>query len=332
MKALWENMNIIDCFATDHAPHTADEKCCKGCPGFPGLETALPLLLDAVYNNRLTLEDIILRYHTNPKRIFGLPDQPETFVEVDPDFEWIIPERPKFSKCDWTPFAGRRVRGAVKRVMLRGQIVYVADHPDANTTIAKVLCVPGYGQLVSRVQAEPIQQRETRHSLGTQLQVEHVRRSWSGQRHYTTVDVLTKDRLRELFHLADELVANKELARKSLIGKRLGLLFLEASTRTRVSFEAAMQNLGGDVIYISSTESSIQKGETLNDTLRCLAGTCDAVVVRQAAKLTATNDLRIINAGDGTNEHPTQTLVDLYTIRQEIGTLGEFLLLALAFF
>ena len=94
MKALWDNMNIIDCFATDHAPHTADEKCCKGCPGFPGLETALPLLLNAVHNGRLTIDDIVLRYffanhhpflanvwqryHTNPKRIFQLPDQLDT--------------------------------------------------------------------------------------------------------------------------------------------------------------------------------------------------------------------------------------------------------------
>lgn len=96
MKALWENMGIIDCFATDHAPHTSEEKCCHRCPGFPGLETALPLLLTAVHDGRLTLDDIVLRYHTNPKRIFGLPDQPDTYVDIDPDFEWVIPERPRF--------------------------------------------------------------------------------------------------------------------------------------------------------------------------------------------------------------------------------------------
>lgn len=81
-----------------------------------------------------------------------------------------------------------------------------------------------------------------------------------------------------------------------------------------MSFEAAMQNLGGDTIYISAAESSIQKGETLNDTIRCLSKTSDAIVIREATKLPSSLSLattKIINAGDGTNEHPTQTLVDL---------------------
>ena len=67
--ALWENMDIIDCFATDHAPHLKTEKKTCGCPGFTGLETALPLLLNAVNENKLTIDDIINKYHHNPKRI-----------------------------------------------------------------------------------------------------------------------------------------------------------------------------------------------------------------------------------------------------------------------
>jgi aspartate carbamoyltransferase catalytic subunit len=82
--------------------------------------------------------------------------------------------------------------------------------------------------------------------------------------------------------------------------------------RTRVSFEAAMKNLGGDTIYISAAESSIQKGETLNDTVRCLSKTSDAIVIRESKKIQSSMAAKIINAGDGTNEHPTQTLVDLY--------------------
>src|SRR6266542_6066384 len=84
VDALWKNMDIIDCFATDHAPHTIEEKDSDNPPpGFPGLETILPLLLTAVSESRLTLPDLVAKMHTNPKRIFNLPDQPETWVEVD---------------------------------------------------------------------------------------------------------------------------------------------------------------------------------------------------------------------------------------------------------
>ena len=66
VNALWENLDIIDCFATDHAPHRLEDKECHKCPGFPGLETALPLLLQAVDDGRLTIQDIITKYHNNP--------------------------------------------------------------------------------------------------------------------------------------------------------------------------------------------------------------------------------------------------------------------------
>lgn len=146
-KALWENLEFIDCFATDHAPHLKSEKIQQCCPGFPGLETALPLLLNAVHEGRLTLDDIILRYHTNPKKIFSLPDQPDTYVEVDLDACHIVSE-PLFSKCNWTPFAGRKLYGVVKRVMLRGTVAYVADHIDEKTTVGNFLVPPSFGKNV----------------------------------------------------------------------------------------------------------------------------------------------------------------------------------------
>ncbi len=86
VDALWANLDVIDCFATDHAPHTAAEKDGETPPpGFPGLETALPLFLNAVHAGRLTLADLIARMSTNPRHIFGIPEQPETWVDVDPD-------------------------------------------------------------------------------------------------------------------------------------------------------------------------------------------------------------------------------------------------------
>lgn len=121
-RFLWEHLDVIDCFATDHAPHTVEEKeSDRPPPGFPGLETALPILLKAVHDGRMTLDDLTRRLHTRPLEIFGFEPQPDTFVEVDVDAEWIIPPRLPFTRCGWTPFAGLSVRGRVERVVLRGQ-------------------------------------------------------------------------------------------------------------------------------------------------------------------------------------------------------------------
>merc|ERR1719232_205206 len=137
-QALWDNMDIIDCIATDHAPHTLAEKTgTKPPPGFPGLETSLPLMLTAVNEGRLTLEDLEQKMHHNQKKIFGLPDQPDTYIEVDMDEEWIIPNNTRFSKAGWTPFAGMKVKGSLRRVILRGEVAYIDG---------KVLVKPGFGQ------------------------------------------------------------------------------------------------------------------------------------------------------------------------------------------
>jgi carbamoyl-phosphate synthase/aspartate carbamoyltransferase/dihydroorotase len=128
-QALWNNLDVIDCFATDHAPHTLPEKDSDDPPpGFPGLETALPLLMTAVNQNRLTLDDLIQRMYHNPRRIFNLPSQPETWIELDPDKEFIIRADDHISKCGWTPFEGFKVRGRVERVYLRNQLVYEKEN------------------------------------------------------------------------------------------------------------------------------------------------------------------------------------------------------------
>jgi carbamoyl-phosphate synthase/aspartate carbamoyltransferase/dihydroorotase len=138
--ALWENMGVIDCFATDHAPHTLEEKDSENPPpGFPGLETALPLLLTAVSEGRLSFPDLIARMHTNPRKIFNLPEQPETWVEVDENAEYEIRAADQFSRCGWTPFEGRKVKGRVSKVVLRGREAY---------RDGKILVEAGYGKNV----------------------------------------------------------------------------------------------------------------------------------------------------------------------------------------
>lgn len=119
-KFLWDNLDVIDMIASDHAPHTLSEKMGGVVPGFPGLETTLPLLLTAYKQGRISLETIIQKCCTNPRKIFNMPEQPDTFIEVDLDAKWVIPNEMPFSKCKWTPFAGIEVYGAVRRVTLRG--------------------------------------------------------------------------------------------------------------------------------------------------------------------------------------------------------------------
>lgn len=123
--ALWENLDVVDCIATDHAPHTVEEK--RGDrppPGMPGLETMLPLMLTAVHEGRLTLERLVELTSTNPARIFGLPSQPDTFVEVELGPAWVLPEHGYRTRADWSPFAGMTVRGRVIRTVLRGSVAY----------------------------------------------------------------------------------------------------------------------------------------------------------------------------------------------------------------
>jgi dihydroorotase-like cyclic amidohydrolase len=140
VAALWEHINdTVDCIATDHAPHTAGEKQGdKFPPGVPGLEMSLPLMLTAVSDNRLTLERVVALMVDNPRRLFNLPAQGDTHIEVDLTPHTIRAEE-VHSKCAWTPFEGREVAGRVARVILRGDLVYEDG---------QVLAAPGFGQVI----------------------------------------------------------------------------------------------------------------------------------------------------------------------------------------
>lgn len=131
---LWENLDSIDIIASDHAPHTKEEK--EGeklVNGVPGLETSLPLLLQAVNDKRLTINDVQRMCHDRPKEIFNIPDTQnsnprglsfDTYVEVDLDEEWTISNEGLYTKCGWTPFKGLRVKGKVLKTIIRGKTVF----------------------------------------------------------------------------------------------------------------------------------------------------------------------------------------------------------------
>jgi carbamoyl-phosphate synthase/aspartate carbamoyltransferase/dihydroorotase len=125
VDSLWKNMDVIDCFATDHAPHTLTEKDSDNPPpGFPGLETFFPLLFTAIDDERLTIDNLIQKSVINPRKIFHLPEQSETWVEVDENAEYEIRATDQFTRCGWTPFEGWKVKGKVRKVVLRGKTVF----------------------------------------------------------------------------------------------------------------------------------------------------------------------------------------------------------------
>ncbi|MFH1848769.1 MAG: aspartate carbamoyltransferase [archaeon] len=132
-----------------------------------------------------------------------------------------------------------------------------------------------------------------------------------------------------LYVLKIAAIMEKKDQSELLSGKILATLFFEPSTRTRLSFESAMQRLGGRVIGFSDSKvSSVSKGESLSDTVKIIEGYSDVIVIRHhlegAARLAAeATGIPVINGGDGSNQHPTQTLLDLYTIRKTKGTLSN---------
>jgi len=145
-------------------------------------------------------------------------------------------------------------------------------------------------------------------------------------RHVLSSQQFSRPLLEELFERADRMRDESHLAAGRLQGRVMAALFYEPSTRTRLSFESAMLRLGGRTIGTDNARefSSAAKGETLEDTIRVVAGYADVIVLRHheegaAARAAAVSDVPVVNAGDGRGQHPTQSLLDLYTVRHELG-------------
>ena len=149
-------------------------------------------------------------------------------------------------------------------------------------------------------------------------------------RHLIDIRDLSAQEIADLLDLADDIVANRDQYREVCKYKKLATLFFEPSTRTRLSFEAAMYELGGQVLGFSeAASSSASKGESVADTIRVVGCYADIIAMRhpkEGAPMVGAmhSTVPIINAGDGGHNHPTQTLTDLMTIRREKGRLSDF--------
>ncbi|KAM5438133.1 Carbamoyl-phosphate synthase [Microsporum canis] len=361
-ESLWEHLSTIDVFSVGSLPY---ETAGKEASPTVGLADALPILLTAVAEGRLTIDDIIKRLYENPKRIFELHDQPETFVEIEVDRPYIFG-----SNGIWSPFAGKTLRGSIQRVNFQGKTAcldneILSDAPKGTDMSSHTLAPPqspsgkelsprspmavgSIGRRLSftttpQARPSPLKQADslaTADELGPPLYAtpstgrtpslqELLSRSTFRHKHILSVNQFNRTDLHLLFTVAQEmrLGVQRQGVLDILKGRVLCTLFYEPSTRTSASFDTAMQRLGGRTVPIATQHSSAQKGETLQDTIRTLACYSDAVVLRHPEESSAPTAAKfspvpIINGGNGSQEHPTQAFLDLFTIREELGTVS----------
>jgi carbamoyl-phosphate synthase/aspartate carbamoyltransferase len=376
-KALWDHLSSIDVFSVGSLPYQLAGE--KAAPTV-GIADALPLLLTAVSEGRMTIEDVTQRLHDNPKAIFELHEQTNTSIEIDIDRPYVLQPGPV-----WSPFVGRTLRGAVSRVIFQGQTScldgeVLADGPRGTDMSSHVLqplspVIDGITSPILRAQESSMVRRASLLETATSRRMSVTSRSrpttrarnidetldTAGpvlptaafqqpqppstispsllsllasspfkNRHVLSVNQYTRQDLHLLFTVAQEmrLGVQRQGILPILQSRVLCTMFYEPSTRTSASFDAAMQRLGGRTVVINTDQSSIQKGETLQDTIQTLGCYGDAVVLRHpddesAATAAKYSSVPIINGGNGSREHPTQAFLDLFTIREELGSVNQ---------
>ncbi|BEI82121.1 hypothetical protein CcaverHIS002_0212810 [Cutaneotrichosporon cavernicola] len=358
--ALWENLETIDVFSVGVLPYELGQALGKPVSARSGVEETLPLLLTAVSDGRLTLEDIALRLAENPRAIFDIPEQAQTYVEVEVNRSSVFELE---DSADWSPLGGKQVAGGVHRVVINNHSVVLdgtafsmplgrdislgvsVRHPRASRSSFTRTSRPSISLLASPpipqaplLGGAPTREQPSLMSLAAQpvpqaspvplLQSRQPHPAFA-RRHVLSVGQFNRDDLHALFNLASEMRTQVERQGSvdTLRGRVLSTLFYEPSTRTSTSFEAAMKRCGGEVVQVTAETSSVKKGESLSDTIRTLGCYSDAIVLRHPAvgsskEAAKSSPVPIINAGDGIGEHPSQSLLDVFCIREELGSVN----------
>jgi len=376
-KALWEYLSVIDVFAVGSLPYQLAHSLGVTVTPAIGVADTLPLLVSAVAEGSLTIDDIRERLHDNPIKIFELHEQLGASVEVEIDRPYTAPAAPV-----WSPFVGRVMHGAVQRVIFREKTVCLdgdlrydsADGKDMSShmvvpaspivkpqhqspvTGARPESSHDYTRRSSLLGAPPMRPSNRQRFIEASPNAAQPIRSGSGvveefgpplypqppispslqsllaqspfkNQHVLSVNQFTRSDLHLLFTVAQEMRigVQREGVLSILKGRLLCTMFYEPSTRTSASFDAAMQRLGGRTVAIATSHSSTVKGETLQDSIRTLACYGDAIVLRHPDESSADTAAKyspvpVINGGNGSKEHPTQAFLDLFTIREELGT------------
>ncbi|CCK73600.1 bifunctional carbamoylphosphate synthetase/aspartate transcarbamylase NDAI_0G06170 [Naumovozyma dairenensis CBS 421] len=352
-KFFWDNLDSIDAFSIGALPTALASITGNKVDIGSGIKDALPLLFSAVEDGRLTIEDIILRLHDNPVKIFNIPEQ-NALIEVDLDYSFTSNKR-------WSPYTKGGLKGGIERVLLNNESVVLSGELIAiqptGISVVKARSAP-----VSEIREEeplpkvlpqrdwptfdnvedaeqymdqPIEQKLMSSRPPKELIVPGaIQNLIRGNnpflgRHILSVKQFDRSDLHILFGVAQEIRA--AVARYGVLdlmkGHVLSTIFYEPSTRTCSSFIAAMERLGGRVVNINPSVSSVKKGETLQDTIRTVACYADAIAMRHPEEMSVHiaakySPVPIINGGNGSREHPTQAFLDLFTIREEIGTVN----------
>ncbi|KAG8893035.1 hypothetical protein FRB99_002233, partial [Tulasnella sp. 403] len=357
--ALWQNLNVIDVFSVGTTPYKLGLELKQNVLPTAGIEETLPLLLTAVSDGRLTHDAIKARLHDNPMKIFDFPEQPHTHVEVVVDRKvQFTPTSGGWSPLKGKTVTGAVHRVVIQNhtIVLDG----VSSSKPLGRDVSASGPVPptrlmdrharGSFATVNRPTVitqdlrspidhapPPLRSMDLAQSVVTSLRQGSPTRPFAPvaphpafhRRHILSIKQFSNEDVYDLFNLAHEM--RLQVERNGTIdllkGRVLCTLFYEPSTRTSSSFEAAMKRCGGEVLQIPLDRSSVVKGETLADTVRTLGCYADAIVLRHPAVGSAQSAAKyspvpILNAGDGVGEHPTQALLDVYTIRSELGTVN----------
>ena len=272
----------------------------------------------------VTIKDIIDKYHHNPKKILGLNENygQDSFIEINLDKEYTIRDEDLITKAGWSPFNNFNVKGCLERFIYKNECVY-NNGLSNELRLGQNVNIYKNNSKYNLLKSESENNNNINNLENEELDVYKLDS-------IINVDQFNRDNLRVLFKNACIIKQNikKNGSLDVLKGKVIGLYFDEPSTRTYGSFSVAVQKLGGSILSISKNNSSSKKGETLYDTLKCFETYCDLIVIRTSTKNTLRDikdkiKIPIINAGDGDDEHPTQALLDVFTIREERGTVNN---------
>ncbi|KAI8324514.1 carbamoyl-phosphate synth [Martensiomyces pterosporus] len=364
VQPLWSRLSAIDCFTIGLLPAQVAQAAGVEdvSPAALGYQTALPLLYTAVAEGRLKSSDIVERFCNAPRRIFGLPEQPDTYVEIHQDRLAYIPA--KSDDIKWFPdLNGKPVRCVVHRVVMRGKTLFLDGKFYADLTRVPSVTIPASSdveagdelevasptELTAQAAAAAIVtksantlggdessalvpariERPLRESRLADVLARHGNENPFFMKHVLSVRQFSRDDLHLLFAVAQEMrtAVQRSGMLPVLKGRAMAAVFYEPSSRTSSSFQTAMLRLGGQVFTANSETSSVAKGETLEDTIRTFGSYADVITLRHPQPGSVQGAARfanvpVLNAGDGIGEHPSQAMLDTFTIREELGTVN----------
>lgn len=327
---LLNNLDKIDCFASDHAPHAE-----PGKYGFSSIEHTIKIYSWAINKGLITVDTLVEKMATNPRRILGLPPiSSSDYMEVDLGYQNVI-RFPKYSKGQNCPYVGWDVDCLVRRLVKSNKTVVIDNE-------LVTYDLQGVNMIDTIIHIYPVQEDIVNDDITNNVidiididdydleddGLNTIEKLDFKDKDIVSINQFDRDQIKQLCIRAQQFtnMVKEGVDIDVLKNKTFILMFYEPSTRTRLSFESAIKKMGGNVINMTPDNSSIQKGESFQDTIKTIETYGDGIILRSPKEglvgyVSKISNVPIINAGDGAGEHPTQALLDVYTIRQERGSI-----------